>query len=1124
MRGVGLTPCHTPSHDITQQLATVFTKPREFLLEEDEVQADQRKRYTSPVCVVNVEDCINILALIDTGSEVSCISETIFNQLIAKNKNIVTLPVVGVTILGATNKRSKRINKQVLLSIEIGAIHTEVVCLVVPELICELILGVDWLCQNGVDINFKAGTMNVGGTDVLPELLKIDKITTENVPLEIRKITVEIADEKREVDLLNVFNISKHESNEKLITEVEIDEMLAQQSELSKVQGMQLKSLLMRYRHIFSNRPGLIKGYEHDIKVKDQTYIFEKNYPIPFSHRAAVNKQIQQMLDWGIIERAASPYISPLVVVAKKDNTVRVCLDARALNKNLIPERESPNTPEEILQSLSDVRWLSNLDMVSSFYQVALSKNSRKYVSFKYNGAVYSFCVLPFGLSTSVSAFFRAMHHVLGDDLEEFCKLYVDDLLVNSRTFEEHLRHLEIIFIRLSRARMTVNFFKSRFTRSTIPFLGHVLTREGVYPDPLKLTQIQNWPSPRSPRQLKAFLGLCSFFRRFSNVYAQSTVLLQTLLKKDSKWIWDNQMELAFQNVKSLFIETVHLRFPDYNKTFYLQCDASDKGLGGLLFQVDEDGNQQVISMASRLIRGNEVAYTVCEKELLAVVFSLMKFRIFILGVNDLVILTDHKALTFLMQCRLLSGRLTRWILFIQEFRFKIQHCAGKENVIADILSRFPTKHEEDIVEESKSQRDVIIATNVLKPIDIELRRKLVRLAEYQKNDLRLGTIWQAIEAKTGDKLMENYSIFQGRLFFKPKRNGSYKLCVPTELIKDIIMSVHKELGHFGANKCFVVLNENFYYKNLSRLVRQVISACDLCQRTKQPNKISHGTFQPIIADNLGLLVSTDIFGPLPVGAQGYRYVLVFVDVFSKLVSLYPLVRQTSTAVSKKTKLYFQTVQKPVAILSDNGTQFKSREYRDMLEGLGVRLYMSSIRHPQSNPVERVMKELGRLFRAYCSTNHAGWVKWVTQLEEWLNSTYHESTGFSPYELHFNQTFSERIAKMFKVPRADGIAMPHNAKIVLAQDRLRTKGERRRDRHEENFRVKTVFQIGDRVLLRSVHISSLIAKESKKFFHIYEGPYVVSAIAGDNAYTLSTYLGVKKGNFNVINLKKYKTL
>lgn len=499
-----------------------------------------------------------------------------------------------------------------------------------------------------------------------------------------------------------------------------------------------------------------------------------------------------------------------------------------------------------------------------------------------------------------------------------------------------------------------------------------------------------------------------------------------------------------------------------------------------------------------------------------------MKFRIFIM-MTELTIVTDHKALTFLMQSRLLSGRLTRWILLIQEFKFKIVHCAGKDNKVADALSRFPRREDGQIITPPTNGRDVVVAP-IIQCVSPELRKRMKEIDKLQREDERFGKIIKMFETGKEDEVKANYTISNRQLFWREAEGKTWKICLPKQLENEVIDSVHVGSGHIGPMKCVLAVKEYFYFKRIAKSIRQRVGACDICQRTKHPNRIEHGTFAPIIPTQKGELVATDIFGPLPKGLRGCRYVLVFMDVFSKLDTLYPIVKQTAAAVTNKVKLYMANIQKPKAILSDHGTQYTSHEWNETLENEGVKAYMSSIRHPQSNPAERLMREIGRLLRVYCSGNHAGWVKWIDQIEDWLNSVHHESTGYTASELHFNKKFKPTVASCCKYPQEGVVEINREVKIEIAKQRLVTKSEARKLRHENKYPHKTVFQVGDQVLLKSLHVSDLSAKECRKLFNIYEGPYNVIAIAGKNAYELTNERGASKGVFNVVNLKPYRTL
>lgn len=1107
-----------------RQVTTVFSNPREELLAEDYGDVNKKNSFPPcPECIVNIEGLI-VSALLDSGSEVTCMAEELYNELVIRNPKLTVLPVVGVTILGATNKRSKRVTKQVYARITVDGKETEIACIVVSELIRKLILGVDWLYNNNVKLNFDNGKVIINNHQINPSLITMQPSASEGERMVVGSMTINTSEVPETVIKIQHLSRSRYDNEDPdRITEAEIREQINSQSLLNDLQKQQMIQLLSEYRDVFSERPGLINCYEYKINVIKESHYFEKTYPVPFAYREAVEAQLNKMIAWGVIERANSPYVNPLVVVIKKDRTVRLCLDARQCNANLVPDRECPHIPEEILQQFNNVNWLSSIDLTSSYWQIGLTPESKQYTAFKYNQRTYQFKVLPFGLSTSVGAFTRAMDLVLGEEVKDFTKPYVDDLLVSSETFEEHLRHLRMIFERCRLTGAKLNFAKSKFGRDSVPFLGHILTPSGVSPDPKKLLLIQNWPVPRNVRQLKALLGLCNYYRRFQRYYSNAVVKLQTLLKKGVKWLWTPELNQDFENLKTMFIKKVGLAYPHYNKPFYIQCDASDFGIGGQLYQLDDNQEIQVISMSSRLLRGGELNYTISEKELLAIVHCLLKFRIFVLGSNDLTIITDHKALTFILQCRLLSNRLTRWILAIQEFHFKIIHCTGKENKVADILSRFPQQDNGEIVESVSRERELVIAKINLS-VDKPLKARLKQLSVHQATDAYFGNIIAELSADPTSPASTKYLLFKSLLYHKPNyhdQENTWKVCVPAGLVNEVIWGMHKEIGHFGATKCLAALQESFYWKGMGRSVRKTIPTCDLCQKTKHTNCSLHGTYQYIIPQKMGELVATDIYGPLPKGVFASRYILVFVDLFSKYVSLYVLRNATANACVLKVEDYVARVQCPENILSDHGSQYTSHLWYETLESHQIRALHSSIRHPQSNPCERIMRELGRFFRAYCNQGHAGWVKMVPQIEYWINGTFHESIGITPYELHHRQHPERGIARLFKYPAPDPCLITDEMKLLMAKARMNKQGEKRKKRHALKHPVKTELIVGDLVLLKILNVSNLGRKEAKKFFPLYEGPFEISAIAGSNAYELTNERGVVKGVFNIVNLKKY---
>ena len=452
-------------------------------------------------------------------------------------------------------------------------------------------------------------------------------------------------------------------------------------------QAKVFENLLVKHRRVFDTKPGLLNSYEHELQIIPHKAFQAKTYPVSVAYRERVDKEIEKMLELKIIQESTSPYRSPIVVVPKKDGTVRLCLDAKKINEIMLPDNEQMETPESLFQQCVGVKYMSSLDLRSSFWQIPLAKSSRKYTAFSHRGRCYEFCVTPFDLRTSTAGLVRGLGPIL-KGLDSTIN-FVDDLLCMSEDFDQHIDNLDELFTRFEQHGLTLNLEKSRFLRPKVTFLGHILTPVGILPDPEKISAIKNFPSPKAIKQLRGFLGLINFYSKFTKEHAGVTFPLLPLLRKNYKWKWGEEENTAFVNIKEKFCSNVILHYPDRHQTFYLQTDASDCALSAVLCQINSRNEHEVLQFASRTLKGAELAYFTTEKELLAIVWSLQKFRSYLLGAR-IHVMTDHAALTFLKECKLAHARLTRWSLAIQDYDMTIQHCEGKKNIVADVLSRLP--------------------------------------------------------------------------------------------------------------------------------------------------------------------------------------------------------------------------------------------------------------------------------------------------------------------------------------------------------------------------------------------------------------------------------------------------
>nr|CAH7716438.1 unnamed protein product [Callosobruchus chinensis] len=816
------------------------------------------------------------------------------------------------------------------------------------------------------------------------------------------------------------------------------------------------------------------------------------------------------------------------MVVKKKDQSLRVCLDARHLNSVMCKEHVVPPKPEELLSRLGRGSIMSTVDMTSSYWQIPIKRDQRRYTGFVHNGLTYYFKVLPFGLSTAVSSFIRGLTIILGSEVEPFTLMYVDDLLIISDNCEQHLEHLKVILEKFRGANLTIKLRKSAFARKKVSFLGHIVSPTGIAIDPQRIANIQRFPRPRNIRELRGFLGLTSYCRRFCENFSDLTLPLLSLLKKSVKWEWRENQEVAFRRLKEVFCSVSIVAHPDFSKEFIIQCDSSGFALGGCLYQSDDKGDKSIIAFTSRTLHGSELSYTVTEKELLALVHCLRTWRVFILGYRVRV-LTDHKSITFLLSTRMRNARLTSWVLFIQEYDLYIEHIPGNQNVIADWLSRNPGERLEVRPDCStdvsmtmlKLTKEYGLVKENLAHLKLDQAEEkwIARILAVLQGDMEVSTVER-------DRIKKWYVCHGGILFRRGDEvNVGFRLCVPLKQVRDLTYQQHVDIGHFGAHKTYAHMSRTFHWPKMKKHVRQVIAGCDVCQKTKISPTL-HGAMNSVLVDRPGVLVCVDLMGPLPPSRGGVVYLLAFIDSFSKHCRLYALKRATTRAIlDKLLKDYVPNVQKPNAVLSDNGTQFRSREWSRRLGAEGILVKFTSTYYPQGNQTERLNREIGRLLRVFCHENHKKWSFTLEDVEMCINNVVHESTGFCPNMLQFGRMLENNVCEIINFPKVKNgdQATSLESLWVLASSKLKTKAQRRKAKHDSKVKLCTL-NVGDAVLVRSHQLSKADEGKIKKLFALFEGPFYISKVVGPNSYEISYVNGEFHSIQNIVNLKIYNVM
>ncbi|CAF0859482.1 unnamed protein product [Brachionus calyciflorus] len=459
---------------------------------------------------------------------------------------------------------------------------------------------------------------------------------------------------------------------------------------LNKDQINELKKLIDNYSEIFSKNDEDIGTVPenfgvHDIELSENKPIRQRPYPIPYAKEQVVKECVEKMLKMNIIEPTNSSWASPIVLVKKPDGSERFCVDYRKVNGVTLKDSFPMPNIENRLNKLHGSKFFTSLDCISGYWQIKLSERAKQISSFICSLGLFSFNVMPFGLCNAGATFQRIIEILLTELSNSLA--YKDDILTFSKTFEDHLEHLEKLFIKLRDAKIKVKTSKCKIAQNQTMFLGYKISGKGVEIDEDRIKTMQNHPKPKTTKQIKQFLGLVGYYRQFIPNFSDIVDPLNKLTRKNTRFKWDENCENSFKKLIEFLTSPPILAYPDFSKTFILSTDASKVGLGAVLKQKDKDNKERVIFYASRSLNKAERNYSTIERELLAIVFAVEKFKYY-LYCTEFILQTDHNPLTFLNNLTLSSSRLTRWRLKLSEYNFKITYKKGNANTDADDLSR----------------------------------------------------------------------------------------------------------------------------------------------------------------------------------------------------------------------------------------------------------------------------------------------------------------------------------------------------------------------------------------------------------------------------------------------------
>ena len=895
-------------------------------------------------------------------------------------------------------------------------------------------------------------------------------------------------------------------------------ELLCALQGLQPTQNSMLQNLLGEFSDVLTDRIGCTNIVKCNLVVNSKP-IAQKPYPVSPFKKALIRDKVKQLLELGFIRSSKSEWASP-VNIRKQGEDYRFCLDYRKLNNATKSDPYPIPRMDTLLSKLGNASFISKLDLRKGYWQVEMEESSIPYTAFICDEGKYEFLRMPFGLKTAPSIFQRFANQLLGEARGVFADAYLDDIIIYSCSWDDHLQHIRYVLERLREAKITLNVGKCEFGKTSIKYLGFVITTNGVEVDRDKTSPIDEYPVPKTAREVKRFLGLAGWYRHFIKDFSNIVAPLNKLLSRSAKFKWEEVHSRAFQNLKAAISSTTALAFPDFNKSFTLRTDSSDVGLGAVLSQTGLDNNEQPIAFASRLLTKTEQSYHATEKECLAIVWALKKFEPYLDG-QQFLLETDNRALTWLHSMKDASSKFMRWAMKIQDFQPTIRHRPGKLNVVADALSRAPVGDAEE--EEIKEVMDP--PTNVLLTMASSLSTCIT--LEQLKQEQSVDAETQALISN-----LPNSFIVENNLLYRVNKFGSKLPFIPISLRASILSYFHDSphSGHFGFRKTLKRLTSRVFWFQLHSDTLSHIKTCKVCQACKNPSSKPHGELTSITTNGPWDVLAIDCMGPLPTTRNRNAHLFVVVDHFTKWVEMFAIKNiQASTICAVLQNEIFCRWGTPRSILSDNATYFRSKTFQNMCSVWGVRHKFTTPYHPQSNITERVNRNIRAMLSSYVATKHNKWDMHLNALSFALRTAIHDSTGFSPAMMNLGrslhlpfdramtddvQDFSSRFE--FRNELVDKLALVYSKARICIE-----KGQATQKKHYDSRHRRVIFQEGDMVLVRTHFLSDKGKKFMKKLAYRWDGPYRVSKCCTPLTYELSSLDGKVFGVHNIQHLKRY---
>ena len=914
--------------------------------------------------------------------------------------------------------------------------------------------------------------------------------------------------------------------------------------------------------------------------------------PYRYSPRATdhAKQHIQTLLEQDVIEPCISPWSSPLVIVNKPRKSpndpiqTRMCVDFRGVNEVTVPDRTHLPRLDNTIDRLgtANPKFFSTIDLIQGFFQQVIDEESRPITAFTFEGGQYCFKRLPMGLKNSPASYTRLLQLILRGIQYEICLCYIDDIVIYSQRFDDHLGHIDQVLQRLIKANLKVKIQKCCFAKSEISFLGNRLSSKGWSPDPEKTRVIREYQAPKTKKELRRWLGMIGFYRKFIPHYAVLAAPLYKLLKVTAVYEWSKECEQGFQKFKEALLEAPVLGYPDFNKPFLVYTDASYEGLSAMLAQKQEHNGEEierVLWYSGRALGKHEKNYTVTDLELTAVHYAAKQFLPYI-QFNPVTFYTDHRVLQHLENSKPLHGRLARIDSFLSTLDKKIVYRPGSQMAHADCISRFPnltlpTQYQEPVhpdfeqpalVEVPDMEPLRVLAINSREKGNVTKLTKERREEETRKFDMEEKKREETremqlrdpdcvdridlLKGKEGPKcpnrlriLLANLNDFfldDGLLYrvhYQPRNQTTAKaekcvvqLVVPQELQQEVIRTVHEDV-HFSYAKVFAKLTQQYWWPSMMKAIKEFCAACLTCQKGKIGRR-QIAPLQPIEAPEPWHTIGVDIVETHVESRTCNKYILVFIDLFTRYCEAFPLRDMTANTVAKI--FHKQIVCRygpPQRLLSDRGSNFTSKLMMLTRDFFGVQGVFTSSYHPEADgATERMNQTIIRCLRFLVNEKQDNWDECLPNaLYAYNTSPSNRSTDYTPFFLLFGRYARSPLS--FKLPTVREVppSIEDYATNLLetfehaqetARENIQVHQRQMKEYYDKHKKTKaTNLKAGDKVFL---YMPKPPKNLSRKLCHPWIGPYYIEKFIGESTVKLRKLEDNKrvKASVHVNRLKK----